>query len=119
MRSQPAERAPAGNGLSILLEAERRLSARLEAVTREADAIVAEAEAQARRRLDELDLELQAEGEALARSIEAGAANRIEELRSQADATVTRYRSVAEDTVVELARHAVGIVVRAGDEELA
>jgi vacuolar-type H+-ATPase subunit H len=107
-----------GDGLPTLLETERRLSARLEAVAQQADAIVAAAEEQARLRLDQLDAELRTEGDALAQSVETGATNRIEALRREADTTVARYRNVTDEMVLELARHAVAIVVRAGDEDL-
>ena len=117
MTSQRPETPGGGDALSALLETERRLAAELEAIAREAEAIVSAAESEAKARLDALDGELAAEGEAFARSIEAGAANRIEALRREADAAVARYRSVSDETVLELARAAVAVVVAGDDQE--
>lgn len=117
MTSQGPETPGDGGALSALLETERRLAADLEATAREAEAIVGVAETEATARLDALDGELAAEGEAFARSIEAGAANRIEALRRAADAAVARYRSVTDETVLELARAAVAVVVAGDDQE--
>lgn len=117
MTSQRTETPGRVDALSALLDTERRLAAELETTAREAEAIVGAAETEAKARLDALDGELSAEGEAFARSIEAGAANRIEALRRAADAAVARYRSVTDETVLELARDAVSVVVAGDDQE--
>jgi vacuolar-type H+-ATPase subunit H len=111
MTSSRPPRPERNDALPILLETERHLAARLDVARREADALVAAAEAEAARQLAQLDDDLVAEGEAVARSVEAGAANRIEELRREADATVARYRALSDDAILELARDVVALVV--------
>lgn len=117
MASRHPGRTHSGDALSTLLETERRLSTRLDAVARDAEAIVTAAEREAQQRLAALDAELTAQAEALAQSIEAGAANRIEALRRQADAAVARYQGVDEDELRELATRVVDAVLGRPDEE--
>ena len=106
MARESTERASA-SGVSRLVEAERSWQRSLEAARASADAVVAEAEADARRVDEASVLDARHAADCRRGELEAALADAVREAEAALGGRVERYSSASDALIEELARQAV------------